>query len=173
MHNFLLENQTEINLTSEQWGKLNVAFEGKLQEVLIFTGDDAASVVYRLGLILYRICMIFTAIRKFENGETTHQMNCIDDDFEAALMLSDVFLAHALLMFNNLSEKSESTFYKMPNNKKRLFELLPYEFKRIDAVEIGKSLGISERSVGDFLKDSIPTLLEKPKTGFYRKVKID
>jgi hypothetical protein len=58
----------------------------------------------------------------------------------------------------------------MPNNKQKLFEQLPNEFQRKEAVSIGVKLGISERSVDDFLNNSVPKLLEKPKTGHYRKV---
>lgn len=63
-----------------------------------------------------------------------------------------------------------SIHYKMPNNKKQLLEQLPQEFQRKEAVAIGKKLGLSERSVDDFLNNSVPILLVKPKTGHYRKI---
>ena len=137
---------------------------------MIFTGVDAASVVFRLGLILYRFCMIFTSLRKFENGDCSKDVTCTDDDFQASLMLSDVYLQHSLLMFNNLEENKDPILYKMPNNKKQLLDQLPQEFQRKEAVALGKKLGLSERSVDDFLNNSVPMLLEKPKTGYYRKV---
>jgi len=87
---------------------------------VIFTGEDAASVVFRLGLILYRFCMIFTSLRKFENGDCSKDVTCTDADFQASLMLSDVYLQHSLLMFNNLEQQKEPTIYKMPNNKKTI-----------------------------------------------------
>ncbi|NCQ10767.1 MAG: DUF3987 domain-containing protein, partial [Bacteroidetes bacterium] len=121
-------------------------------------------------LILFRICMIFTSLRKFENGDCSKDVTCTDDDFQAALMLSDVYLQHSLLMFNNLEEQKESKVYKMPNNKKQLLDQLPQAFQRKEAVAIGVKLGLSERSVDDFLNNSVPMLLEKPKTGFYRKI---
>lgn len=167
---FLSQYPTEVFLTKEQWSIVNQIYYDKLKDVVIFTGEDAASVVYRLGVILFRICMIFTALRKFENGDCTKNITCTDDDFQAALMFSDVYLEHSLLMFNNLEEQKESKSYKMPNNKKQLFEQLPKEFQRKEAVSIGKKLGLSERSVDEFLNNSISTLLEKPKTGFYRKL---
>jgi len=127
-------------------------------------------IVYRLGLILFRICMIFTSLRKYENGDCSKDVTCTDDDFQASLMLSDVYLQHSLLMFNNLEENKDPILYKMPNNKKQLLDQLPKEFQRKEAVAIGKKLGLSERSVDDFLNNSVPMLLEKPKTGHYRKV---
>ncbi|MCR9065332.1 MAG: DUF3987 domain-containing protein [Cytophagales bacterium] len=170
MYDFFENSPTNIYLTSEQWNRLNNAFHDKLMTVVIFTSVDAASIVYRLGLILFRICMIFTSLRKFENGDCSKDVTCTDEDFQAALMLSDVYLQHSLLMFNNLDEQKEAKEYKMPNNKKQLLDQLPQEFQRKEAVALGKKLGLSERSVDDFLNNSVPMLLEKPKTGHYRKV---
>lgn len=170
MYDFFENSPTNINLTSEQWDILNNAFEDKLMNVVVFTSEEAASIVYRLGLILYRFCMIFTSLRKFENADTSKDVICTDEDFEVALILSDVYLEHSLLMFNNLEEHKESKTYKMPNIKKQLFEQLPHEFQRKEAIAIGIKLGLQERSVDNFLNNSVPKLLEKPKTGFYRKV---
>lgn len=167
---FLNQYPIEVFLTQGQWNKLNQVFFDKLKNVVIFTGEDAASVVFRLGLILYRFCMIFTSLRKFENGDCSKDVTCTDADFQASLMLSDVYLQHSLLMFNNLEQQKKPTIYKMPNNKKQLLHQLPQEFQRKEAVAIGVKLGLSERSVDDFLNNSVPMLLEKPKTGFYRKV---
>jgi hypothetical protein len=170
MYDFFENSPTNIYLTQKQWDKLNNAFHDKLMNVVIFTSVDAASIVYRLGLILFRICMIFTSLRKFENGDCSKDVTCTDDDFEAALILSDVYLQHSLLMFNNLEEQKEAKEYKMPNNKRKLLDQLPQDFQRKEAVAIGKKLGLSERSVDDFLNNSVPMLLEKPKTGHYRKL---
>jgi hypothetical protein len=170
MYDFFENSPTNIYLTNEQWNRLNNAFHDKLMTVVIFTSVDAASIVYRLGLILFRICMIFTSLRKFENGDCSKDVTCTDEDFQAALMLSDVYLQHSLLMFNNLEEQKEAKEYKMPNNKKQLLDQLPQEFQRKEAVALGVSLGLSERSVDDFLNNSVPMLLEKPKTGHYRKI---
>lgn len=170
MYDFFEKSPTNIYLTIDQWERLNNAFHDKLMTVVIFTSVDAASIVYRLGLILFRICMIFTSLRKFENGDCSKDVTCTDDDFQAALMLSDVYLQHSLLMFNNLEEQKEAKVYKMPNNKKQLLDQLPQDFQRKDAVALGVSLGLSERSVDDFLNNSVPMLLEKPKTGHYRKI---
>jgi hypothetical protein len=170
MYDFFENSPTTIYLTPEQWAILNSAFHDKLMNVVIFTSEDAASVVYRLGLILFRTCMIFTALRKFENGDCSPDVTCTDEDFQAALMLSDVYLQHSLLMFNNLDEQKEAKTFKMPNNKKQLLDQLPQEFQRKEAVALGIKLGLSERSVDDFLNNSVPSLLEKPKTGYYKKL---
>ena len=45
------------------------------------------------------------------------------------------------------------------NKKKQLLDQLPQEFQRKVAVALGKKLGLSERSVDDFLNNSVPMLL--------------
>lgn len=73
-------------------------------------------------------------------------------------------------MFNNLASQSEPITYKMVNNKKAFYEALPQSFQRKEAIELGANYNLSERSVDDFLKNSVPELLFKPKTGWYEKV---
>lgn len=170
MTEFLRNHPTEVQLSNTQWYKLNNAFTDKLNEVKIFTGEQAANIVYRLGLILYRLCMIFTAVRKFENGECSKELTCIDDDFNASLLLLDVFLDHSLLMYNNLTKESENYFKNMPKNRQGFFNSLPVKFSRAEAIKLGEDWGISNRTVDGLLKTFNPTLLEKIKYGYYRKV---
>lgn len=42
-----------IELTEEQWQRIYSDFPVMLSEVVTFTSEDAAGVVYRLGLILF------------------------------------------------------------------------------------------------------------------------
>jgi len=90
--------------------------------------------------------------------------------FLAALELINVYLNHSILMFNNLASQSEPITYKMGNNKKAFYEALPQSFQRKEAIELGAKHSLSERSVDDFLKNSVPKLLFKPKTGWYEKL---
>jgi hypothetical protein len=52
----------------------------RLQDITTFTSEDAASTIKRLGLVLYRMAMIFTTLRKFENAEAAEQVQCTDID---------------------------------------------------------------------------------------------
>ena len=170
LQEFLSSSPTEIQLSTEQWDRLSETFNKYLTQVAVFTGEDAVSVVFRLGLIVYRMAMVFTALRKYENAELEPVVICDDTDFDNAIALSDVYLNHALLMFSNLAAQEESSLFKMPENKRKLFEALPQQFKRSEAIQIGGPLEISERSVDEFLANSIPKFLKKIKTGVYKKV---
>lgn len=167
---FLQTEETVIELTQAQWQRLNSTCETWLHDVTMFTAEEAASIVKRLGLVLYRIAMLFTALRKFENGEVANQMVCSDEDFSTALRLAEIYLQHAILMFNNLPKQSEETHFKGSDNKRKFFDALPQEFTRQQAVTLGATYSMSARSVDTFLRNLLGNRLEQPKTGHYRKI---
>lgn len=169
---FLDNGNTTIHLSREQWNKFNPTFSEYLSQISAFVSDDAQSIVKRLGLVLYRLCMIFSAIRKFQTQETATNIECLDEDFETASQLVEIYLKHNILMFENLpkQEDEEQGPFKSGQNKKLFFDALPNTFQRKEAVEIAKKFSISERSVGTFLKSCLGTYLTQPKTGFYEKI---
>jgi hypothetical protein len=159
-----------LNLTDEQWDRFNPTFEGFLHEINTFVSEDALSVVKRLGLILYRFCMIFTAIRKYTTNDYHKEVYCLDIDFETALTLTKTYIQHSIIMFTNLPKQEALGPFKAGGNKKKFYDELPNDFQRKQAVEIGKRFDIGERSVDNFLKNSLGKFLEQTKTGFYRKI---
>jgi hypothetical protein len=170
MVEFLHRQETIIELTPAQWQVLNHTCEEWLNEVTMFTAEEAASIVKRLGLILYRIAMIFTALRKFEYGEAAPRMVCTNDDFNIAVRLAAIYLHHSILMFNNLPKQGDATHFKTGDNKRKCFEALPAEFTRQQAVDVGKQFQLSPRTVDDILHNATGKALEKLKAGLYRKI---
>ena len=161
---------TTIELSFSQWDVINTVFPQMLSEVVTFTSEDAAGVVYRLGLILFRICMIFTALRKYENGEMSPTMFCSDEDFNTALRIIQIYLDHSLLMFNNLPKQNSSMQFHSGDGKRRFFEALPQEFTRKEATEIGVKFKLSARTVDDVLRSSTGVALSRIKAGLYRRI---
>ncbi len=170
MVQFLQREETIVTITNQQWQQLNQTCEAWLNEVTMFTAEEAASIVKRLGLILYRMAMLFTALRKFENGEAANQVVCTDEDFSTALRLAEIYLHHSILMFNNLPKQSEATQFKTGDSKRKFFDTLPSEFTRQQAVETGKQFQLSARTVDDILHNATGKALEKLKAGHYRKI---
>lgn len=169
----MLENYpTQVQLTKEQWQNFNREFGYLLQKTILFNTDDTAGVVYRLGLITFRICMLFTACRKFDDGDTSKIVCCSEQDFASAILLSKTYIDHSMLMFNNLSGEDHNIKYKPTGNKQKLIDLLPDTFQRKQAVEEGLKLSLKERTVDDLLSKLVPDLLEKIKDGLYKKIDI-
>ena len=161
---------TEVHLSDSQWDTLNSSFSNLLDDVVVFSSEDAAGVVYRLGLILFRFCMIFTALRKFEAGDMKQDCYCTDDDFESALALAKMYLQHSLLMLNNLPNQQDAPPFLDGENKRKFFDKLPQEFFRKDAIKLGQQFDLSARSVDEILKLALNTKLQKLKAGHYRKI---
>jgi len=158
-----------LHLTDEQWDKFNPIFSSYIHQINTFVSEDALSVVKRLGLILYRFCMIFTAIRKYTEDDYHKEVYCSDIDFETALTLTNTYIQHSIIMFTNLPKQEALGSYKAGGNKQKFFDELPIKFQRKEAIEIGKRFDIGERSIDTFLKSCLGKYLTQPKTGFYEK----
>ncbi len=167
---FLKQYPTSVELTQQQWQSLNTICSRWLIEVTTFTGDDAGSIVKRLGLVLYRMTMIFTALRKFENGDTSTSVFCNDSDFDTAVNLADLYLQHSLLMFHNLPKQNDNAVFRSGDNKRKFFDALPSDFKRSAAIELGKKYNLSTRSVDNLLKELTGNYLSQPQYGCYSKL---
>jgi hypothetical protein len=141
-----------------------------LSEVTIFTSEEASGVVYRLGLILFRLCMIFSALRKSENAEAEEIIHCPDEYFNTALEIAQIYLQHSLLMFNNLPKQNEAMQFRGGDCKRDFFDALPQEFTRKQATELGSKFKLYTRTVDEILKFSTGKSLTKIKAGLYQKI---
>ena len=170
MVQFLQGEETIVELSQENWDKLNSHCQASLKDVTTFKSEEAGSIVKRLGLILYRITMLLTAMRKFENGESTRTAICTDEDFNIALELVKIFLHHSVLMFDNLPKQKDIKTFSKDNSKRTFIDALPNEFTRKQAVEIGIKQTLSESTVSHWLRTFVGKYLTQPKAGYYIKI---
>jgi hypothetical protein len=83
---------------------------------------------------------------------------------KGAIKLTEYFKINTLKIYNSFQKETKSENYK-----KSLFnDSLPETFKTIDAVKIGKEIGIGERSIYTYLKDE--TMFKKLGHSQYKKV---
>lgn len=161
-------DKIHFNLTGNQWTKLNEFGNSSISKLTTLISEEMASTSKRLGLILYRIAMIISALRYYDNGEVPIHMTCSDDDFDIALKLINTYQEHAAFMFGQLP-KSPGVADK---TLKKFFDLLPDEFLRKDAVAIALTINIKERTADGYLSKLVSSkLLEQDKLGHYTKVK--
>jgi hypothetical protein len=73
-------------------------------------------------------------------------------------------------MFNNLPKQGDQGPFKSGEKKKQFFDALPLEFQRKQAVEIGVTYKLSERTVDNLLKACLGSHLTQPDYGVYKKV---
>lgn len=157
-----------FQLTEAQWIKLNQFGSISISDLVTFVSEDLSSTSKRLGLILFRICMILTALRYFDNAESTNVYVCTDEDFDIALQLVKTYQEHAVFMFNELPKSSSVTDKVM----RVFFEALPQTFRRKEAIDIAANkFDIKERTADLYLsKLTTSKCLEKSKSGVYLKV---
>lgn len=89
-----------VALRPEQWDALNATGRRWLQEgKALAEADGTAGVVFRLGLSMFRVAVLLTLLRTFENGQDPAGQLTVDDaDLSTALALGDVYLAHSLAL---------------------------------------------------------------------------
>lgn len=164
------KGKVQIAITDKQADQFQGKFNAMLSEVHDLHGEESVSTVLRLGLITYRIAMLFTLLRSLEKDQLEAELTCSDDDFEIALKLSEVYLQHALSVFNALPG-TES----VSQNARLLFEFLPKQFSAGEAIKIATIiLGFSERVVYDYLNElaSIGWLKQPKEKGPYYNTRL-
>ena len=110
----------------------------------------------------YKIAMVLSGIRTDEPI-----IECEDVDFDTAMKLTKVYLAHGLNVFEKINNREN----RLPLNEERWMNKLPKEFTTGEAITIAKKLGIAERTVYKKLSDYVKSeLLKKVKTAVYRKL---
>ena len=158
---FSSQSNRIFNLTESQGQSLDNTYSELLDEKYNSYHGDSGSLVVRHGLITYKIAMVLSAVRTDEPV-----MECEDRDFETAMKLTEVYLAHGLNVFEKINNREN----KLPLNEERWMNKLPKEFTSGEAISIAKKLGIKERTVYKKLRDYVGIgLLKKVKTGIYRK----
>ena len=168
----------ELHYTEEQGNYVTDFFKSNFDIYRSLYGKSFNAISLRMGVIHMRLCMILTMLR----------LNCVND-LEKEIFFDDIDVINALKMVEVLFEHSAYA-YRMACDKERaiinydnlrpeykLHIAMPDIFSTNDALDIGKSLGMSKRSVQRWLKalsdnDSEKGLLiRKTKHGMYEKVK--
>ena len=162
------KNQSIEFYWDEKYQKeLLLTFEGWLKSHLAIIGAAGSRVLFRLGNMATRIAAILTVFRLMEDGESVNPQNldslfesqsrvritCCKDDFEATMHIMDVIRQHTFHVYENLSEDQQNKPLKaLKTQQLNLWNALPKEFQRKEAVEVGEKLEIKERTVGKYLK---------------------
>ena len=148
---YLEKYPTEFHLQKHQWDELNNVFRTALEKTNHLMGTGALSIVKRLGGILFRIAMILSALRKFEEQATATKVFCHQDDFNAALWMVENYLEHSLFLYDRLPQHIKSSFQFKNTRKQRFYESLPDHFSTQEALTIGTQQKIPKRTVGRYL----------------------
>ncbi|MEO9211254.1 MAG: hypothetical protein ABI208_09145 [Ginsengibacter sp.] len=150
-----------------QWNCIESFGKEQYEIISKIHGEEATSIIKRHNLILFKICMVLTSLRKFEQQDNGQVIFCSDEDFMVALYLVKKSLLCGLDIYEALPEEKTKGFY---NYKREFLQCLPENFTRAEAILIGEKFKISERTVDRFLEEFlIRKLLSRIKKGSYQK----
>ncbi len=170
MVNFFDLNPAKFSLAPQQWDELNHRYKLMVDYYTLIAGgnSDINSVITRSGLIRFRIAMILSAIRKFEQNDKSNEWICLSEDFETAEKIADVLLIHSFIIMNQLPKNEEPS---LNNIELTLFNSLTNEFNRLEAISKGELLGIKARSSDGYLNRLVKKgKLRRVANGKYQKV---
>jgi AAA+ ATPase superfamily predicted ATPase len=140
-----------FSLTPSQQLQFNQFFE-KMQTLYVnIQEEEIISSVRRLGLIAFRIMMIFSALRIMEDGNIEQIIYCNDTDFQNTLDMITILVKHSSYVYSQIAQE---TYKPKPKHKKEQFlENLPYHFNRQTYVATALSLGITDKSAQRYIKE--------------------
>lgn len=167
---FLEANPTFVSFTDAQRKKLDRFYEREYYNVRVFGNDDIASVVLRHRLIMFRICMVLTALRKGEGRWEDNKMTVADCDFDAAFHICSVCLKHSQMISTTMKHSESCKKFKVATAQVELFKAMPDEFTATHILTEASVRGISRASVYRMLKKAQEyALLTSVGAGCYRK----
>ena len=167
---FLSGSPTEVVFTEEQWKEHTERFRTYLREVVAEDDDSPGAIVLRHGLMMSRIAMVLTALRKCEPQWNTSEWKCSDEDFHTAMQIVDVLLEHSLLLSTSMDDtagriRPVKAFFKLcPVLKK-----MPREFTYSELMAAANEAGLPTASVKRYLLRLVYYQIVEKEDGKYRK----
>jgi hypothetical protein len=143
--------EIEFCLTAEQKAQFNQFFAHIQDQQIAIQGLDYLATVRRMGLIAFRISMIFSALRILETGDTSTKVICEERDFQAAISMVRVLVKHSSKVFNELPEDEKPPSRK--NRKQKFLEALPKNFNRQKYLEVAKALNVADKTAEGYITE--------------------
>jgi hypothetical protein len=134
--------------------EFNAFFDDVQKQYAALFGLDIVASVRRLGLITYRIAMILTTLRIYDDGNISTTMVCNDADFRTALAMVNVLLQHTAKVFQTLPQQNpQPASAPEPELLRRQFlDQLPPEFNRQTYLAVAQKLGIPPKTAENHIK---------------------
>lgn len=157
------ESKQYFRMTEKQGRELDSRFSNALDTYKLTYNESVSGIIYRLGLMSFKIAMVLTALRSDET-----ELLCSDEDFETAMTLVEkVYIPHSLNMLKKLDKSAPPS----TAIEQKLLDWMPKEetFKRSEILEEAINLGVSDRTLTNILSKFLQQKkIEKIKNGLYR-----
>lgn len=162
LHSFLtsLSSDEEIifEFTEDQKKKFCKFYQSEKPKFIADTGEDAAGIFHRLALINFRIAMLFSTLRYFENKKSfSNKIYCSDTDYSIANYVT-----------NELFKEAMNVYYKLPekrDEKEELNDKISKDDPEVKAIIALKMQGLGVREISKRLKTDYNIQMGKTKVG--------
>src|SRR5690554_2314018 len=139
----------QFYLTADQQEQFNQFFGNIQEKYMNLQGLDYMATIRRLGLIAYRTCMICSALRIMETGDTSKKLICEERDFQVALAMVKILVKHSSKVFAELpQEESKPTRL---NKKEKFLYALPRNFNRQKYLEVANTMSIPAKTAEGYI----------------------
>ena len=159
---FRSNNTQKFVMTRAQGMQLDEVFSEALGHNSILYNDDVSSIIYRLGLMTFKIAMTLSALRSDDS-----EITCSDLEFKTSLdLVAKVYLRHSIGVLNKINKDSK----KLNKTQDELLNWMKSkgEIKRGDVWNKAKTMDIKERTLADILRRFLDShLIKKVNHGVY------
>ena len=164
--------EIKFQMTPEQGVAFNKHFALLQADYAGLFGDDTVASVRRLATSTYRIAMILSALRIWEDGDTDSPRICSDEDYQTAMAISEVLQQHMLRVIKELPSSTSKVATGQAKESlllKSFWDALPEEFEAKDFKAIAQEVGLLIPTAERYIRQWVDTRLDKVSRGRYRK----
>ena len=180
------ERRIQFLLAKEQIECFNQFFSEMLREQNSIMGESVSSFIFRLGLYCFRIAMVLSLLRRFEEwtldrskplyDPNEQAFTCRDDDFQTAPTIVNCLVNHSLRIFSALNRDNDNPLHPalgtMSSQEQLIYQALPQAFTteefRQTAVKCGLNPDSARRYLSNFCNKY--KVVQRVSNGHYRKV---
>lgn len=141
--------EIEIRLSETQQQQFNTFFESLQTKYINLQPEEYIATIRRLGLIAFRLMMLFTAFSIMEDGDVNQVKECEDVDFQNALTIISIIVKHSSKVFNDLPIEQKAV--KRLNRKESFLESLPKHFSRQDYLDLATKQNIPHKTAEGYI----------------------
>jgi hypothetical protein len=141
--------EIEIQLSAKQQEEFNTFFESLQTKYLNLQPEEYIATIRRLGLIAFRLMMVFSVFRIMEDGDVNTIRICEDEDFNNSVSIVSTLVKHSSKVFNDLPIEPKTQ--KRLNKKERFLNELSVKFTRQDYLNIADKFSIPHKTAEGYI----------------------
>ncbi len=147
------DHKCYFSFTDAQRQQVKRMFRAEYDNYAAAYGAEFDQTLKRMPVIMKRIGMVLTGLRMNPNEPLPEHVECSDEDFKTVMLMGHKLLMHAAATYNLLPVTSTPTPSAPSGSlmQKQFLDSLPTEFSKNDAEHLANTLGVSVKTVNNWL----------------------